>query len=57
MGSRWSHRRRCLTTMMMMMMMTTWRPDLASAWTRGWVKGRQASLQVRWHHQCLGLGH
>jgi hypothetical protein len=49
MDSRWSHRRRRLTTttmMMMMMKMMTWRPDLASAWTRGWARGRQASLQV-----------
>jgi hypothetical protein len=60
MGSRWSRRRRRLTTtttMMMMMKMTTWRPDLASARTRGWARGRQASLQVGWHHQCLGPGH
>jgi hypothetical protein len=49
MGSRWSRRRRRLTKMMMMMMMTktmTWRPDLASARTRGWARGRRASLQV-----------
>jgi hypothetical protein len=53
MGSHWSHRRRRLTTTMMMMMMmmmmmttktTTWRPDLASVRTRGWARGRRASL-------------
>ena len=60
MGSRWSRRRRRLTTMMRMMMMTrmmTWRPDLASAQTRGWARGRRVSLQVGWHHQYLGPGH
>jgi hypothetical protein len=61
MGSRGSRRRRRLTTMMMMMtMMTktmTWRPDLASARTRSWARGRRAGLQVGWHHQCLGPGH
>jgi hypothetical protein len=58
MGSRGSRRRRRLTTTMMMMTMTTiWQPDLASARTRGWARGRRASLQVGWHHQCLGLGH
>jgi hypothetical protein len=61
MGSRGSHRRRRLTTMTMMMTMTmkttTWRPDLASTWTQGWARGRRASLQVGWHHQCLGPGH
>jgi hypothetical protein len=31
--------------------------DLASARTRGWARGRRASLQVGWHHQCLELGH
>jgi hypothetical protein len=51
MGSRWSRRRTRLTTTttMMMMMMTkmmTWRPGLASVRTRGWAKGRQASIQV-----------
>jgi hypothetical protein len=55
MGSRGSHRRRRLTTTMKMMMMTTtktttWRPDLASARTRGRARGRRASLQVGWHH-------
>jgi hypothetical protein len=54
MGSRWSRRRRRLTTTMMMMMMmtktTTWRPDLALVWTRGWARGRRASLQVGWYH-------
>jgi hypothetical protein len=61
MGSRWSRRRRRLTMTTTMMMMTTktttWRPDSASAWTRGWARGRRASLQVGWHHQCLGPGH
>jgi hypothetical protein len=61
MGSRWSHRRRRLTTtttmMLMMTKMTTWRPDWASARTRGWARGRRASLQVGRHHQCLGPGH
>jgi hypothetical protein len=36
---------------------TTWRPDLASARTRGQARGRRASVQVGWHHQCLGPGH
>jgi hypothetical protein len=31
--------------------------DMASARTRGWARGRRASLQVGWHHQCLGPGH
>jgi hypothetical protein len=60
MGSHWSRRRRRLTMTMRMMMMTrmmTWRPDLALAWTRGWARGHRASLQVGWHHQCLGPGH
>jgi hypothetical protein len=36
-------------TMMMMTMMTKttiWRPDLASAQTRGWARDHRASLQV-----------
>jgi hypothetical protein len=50
MGSRGSRRRRRLTTTMMMIMMmmtktTTWQPDLASARTRGWARGRRASLK------------
>jgi hypothetical protein len=60
MGSRWSRRQGRLMTMAMMMMMTkmmTWRPNLASVWTRGWARGRRASLQVGWRHQCLGPGH
>jgi hypothetical protein len=61
MGSQESSRRRRLMTTMMMMMMTTktmiWRLDLASARTRCRARGRRASLQVGWHHQCLGLGH
>jgi hypothetical protein len=61
MGSRGSRRQRRLMTTTMMMTMTTkttiWRPDLASSRTRGWARGRRASLQVGWHHQCLGLGH
>jgi hypothetical protein len=60
MGSRWSHRRTCLTMMMtMMMMMTktmTWRPGLASVRIRGWARGRQASFQVGWRHQRSGPG-
>jgi hypothetical protein len=51
-GSRWSRCRTRLTTtttMMMMTKMTTWQPGLASAQTRGWARGRQASLQVGWH--------
>jgi hypothetical protein len=43
MSSRWSRRRRRLTTTTMMMMTTkttTWQPDLASARTRGWARGR-----------------
>jgi hypothetical protein len=58
MGSRWSRRRRRLTTTTTMMTKTmTWWPDLASARTRGWARGRRASLQVGWHHQCLRPGH
>jgi hypothetical protein len=30
--------------------------DLASVRIRGWARGRQDSLQVGWHHQCLGPG-
>jgi hypothetical protein len=57
MGSHWSRRRTRLTMMMMMMTKTTtWWPDLASVQIRGWARGRQASLQVGWRHQCLGPG-
>jgi hypothetical protein len=59
MGSRGSHRRRRLTTTMMMTTTKTmtWWLDLASARTRSWARGRRASLQVGWHHQCLGSRH
>jgi hypothetical protein len=61
MGFCWSRRRRRLRTTTMMMMMTTktttWRPDLASVRTRGWNRDHRASLEVGWHHQCLGQGH
>jgi hypothetical protein len=58
MGSRWSRRRRRLTTTTMMMTKTTtWWPDLASVRTRGWARGRRASLQVGQYHQCLGPVH
>jgi hypothetical protein len=33
-----------------MMRTMTWQPDLASARTRGWARGRQASLLVGWRH-------
>jgi hypothetical protein len=59
MGSRGSRRRRRLmtTTMMMTTKTTIWRPNLASARTRGRARGRQANLQVGWHPQRLGPGH
>jgi hypothetical protein len=57
MGSRGSRRQRRLATTTMTTKTMIWRLDLASARTQGWARGRRASLQVGWHHQCLGLEH